>query len=112
MGRHSKGRRALLGCRAPERLDQTVRSKTAAQGMTINDYVITVLANELQLPEEAPHHRQGQELPLTGLPGRGKAPRHRKDQGLRAPSSRTRGTGSRSRRDFSDRAFGAGAAVH
>ena len=47
--------------------------------MTINDYMITALDDELHLPEEAPHHRQGQELPLTGLPGRGKAPRHRND---------------------------------
>ena len=73
MGRHSKGRRALLGCRAPERLDQTVRSKTAAQGMTINDYVITVLANELQLPRGGPSPPSGSGVAFDGLarPGQG-----------------------------------------
>ncbi len=54
MRRHSKGRRALPGCHAPERLDQAVRAEPAAQGMTINDYMITVLTIELHLLEEAP----------------------------------------------------------
>lgn len=67
MGRHSKGKRTLLGCRATERLDLAVRAEAVRRHMTISDYIATVLAQELRLPEEVPpQDHQGQELPLTG----------------------------------------------
>lgn len=67
MGRPSKGHRALLGCRAPERLDSAVRAAAADQGMSISDYMVTVLALHLDMPDQAPE--QGSlpdRLPMAG----------------------------------------------
>ena len=67
MGRPSKGSRALLGCRAPHRLDKAVRDAAADAGMSINDYMVTVLAEHLGMPDQAPGQHTAQErLPMTG----------------------------------------------
>lgn len=67
MGRPSKGRRALLGCRAPEKLDQAVRAAAYEADMSISDYMVTVLAQHLEMPEQAPQVTPLEaRLPMTG----------------------------------------------
>ncbi|MDQ2851966.1 MAG: hypothetical protein M3Y49_14800 [Actinomycetota bacterium] len=67
MGRRSKGTRALLGCRAPEKLDKAVRIAAADHGMSISDYMVTVLALHLGMPDQAPlQDSPPDRLPMTG----------------------------------------------
>lgn len=64
-GRPSKGDRDTIVSRPPLPLGELVRARAEAAGLTINDYVMAVLAQPGELPEQAPTTR-----PNTGRSGK------------------------------------------
>jgi len=54
MGRRTKGARELLGTRADTALAAAARLKAAELGLSVSDYLATVLAIDLDLPQYAP----------------------------------------------------------
>ncbi|MFY0409784.1 hypothetical protein [Solicola sp. PLA-1-18] len=66
-GRHSKGDRDAMMIRPPRQLGDIVRDAAENEGMTITDYVTTLLAREHGLPAMAPtpsRPSHQKELPL------------------------------------------------
>jgi hypothetical protein len=53
-GRPFKGPRELLATRTPGPLADAVRSKAEALGLTVSDYIATLLAQDTNLPQLAP----------------------------------------------------------
>lgn len=67
-GRPDKGPRDALMVRPPQALGDLVREQADMAGMTINDYVVTVLADAVGRPELAPDvsgDRNQEVLPLA-----------------------------------------------
>lgn len=65
-GRHSKGDRVTVISRAARPLGDAVRQSADDAGMTISDYVATILANVHNMPQHAPQQlSRHQELPLS-----------------------------------------------
>lgn len=54
MGRRTKGSRELLGTRADTALAAAARLKAAELGLSVSDYLATILAIDLDLPQYAP----------------------------------------------------------
>lgn len=53
-GRKSKGARELLGTRPAVPLAEAARNKAEALGMTVSDYLATLIAQDTNLPQFAP----------------------------------------------------------
>ena len=66
-GRPSKGDRDVIITRPARPLGDVVRAQAEASGLSISEYVATVLAEVHHLPQYAPHppSRQQEELPLS-----------------------------------------------
>ncbi|MHA6694625.1 hypothetical protein [Homoserinimonas sp. A520] len=61
-GRPSKGRRQLLGTRPPLPLAKAARNRADELGMTMSDYLVTLIARDLNLPPSAlPQKEQRQD---------------------------------------------------
>ncbi len=67
-GRPSKGERDLLVTRPAVPVGQAIRTRADACGLTISEYVASVLAEHVGLPDLAPaaKPKRDQELPMTG----------------------------------------------
>lgn len=67
IGRPSKGDRDAMMVRPARPLGDLVRARAEQAGLTISDYVATVLAEVHDLPQYAPQRssRQQEELPLS-----------------------------------------------
>ena len=67
-GRHSKGDRQALISRVANPLGEAVREEAEARGMSVNDYIASLLAREVGMPEYAPalpRRHEYEELPIT-----------------------------------------------
>lgn len=67
-GRQSKGDRQALISRVATPLGEAVREKAEARGMSVNDYIASVLAREVGMAELAPQSPvvpRYQELPIS-----------------------------------------------
>jgi len=67
-GRQSKGDRQALISRVATPLGEAVREKAEARGMSVNDYIASVLAREVGMTELAPQSPimpRYQELPIS-----------------------------------------------
>ncbi|MCI4659561.1 hypothetical protein [Cryobacterium zhongshanensis] len=53
-GRPSKGQRELLGTRALAPLADAARNRADDLGLTMNDYLATLIALDIKMPEFAP----------------------------------------------------------
>lgn len=53
-GRKSKGARELLGTRPAEKLAEAARLRADELGMTMSDYLATLIAEDLDMPQYAP----------------------------------------------------------
>lgn len=68
-GRPGKGDRDLLATRVPLELGNAIRDEAEAYGLTLTDYLGTVLASYHGFDElgQLPHRRRAaEELPMTG----------------------------------------------
>lgn len=54
MGRRAKGDRELLGTRAPLPLAEAARERAGELGMTVSDYLATLIAQDTGLTRFAP----------------------------------------------------------
>lgn len=66
MARNSKGDRDAMLTRLPRELGSAVRRRASESGLSISDYIATVLAAEVGMPDLALTQRIDQELPMTG----------------------------------------------
>lgn len=66
MARNSKGDRDAMLTRLPRDLGSAVRRRAIESGLSISDYIASVLAAEVGLPDLAPPGRLDEELPMTG----------------------------------------------
>jgi predicted HicB family RNase H-like nuclease len=67
-GRQSKGDRQALISRVATPLGEAVREKAEARGMSVNDYIASVLAREVGMVDLAPQSPimpRYQELPIS-----------------------------------------------
>lgn len=68
-GRKSKGDRQALLSRVPDPIAEAVRERAEERGMTVSDYIASLLAREVGMTELAPeapatvHHQE--ELPIN-----------------------------------------------
>lgn len=69
MGRRTKGARELLGTRTDTVLAAAARSKAADLGLSVSDYLATILAADLDLPQHAPKTTDlsALELPISDV---------------------------------------------
>ncbi len=67
-GRYSKGERHLMASRPPKAVADLVIERATKAGATYSDYIASVLAEHVGLPELAPlpPEKLDQELPMTG----------------------------------------------
>jgi hypothetical protein len=64
-GRPSKGLRKYIGFRVPAEMADQVAQVAEAEGVTITDYVASVVAKQLQADlERHDHHKYQEELPI------------------------------------------------
>lgn len=68
-GRKSKGDRQALLSRVPDPIADAVRERADERGMTVSDYIASLLAREVGLaelaPEVAPRSTHQEELPIN-----------------------------------------------
>ncbi|MBD8104795.1 hypothetical protein [Plantibacter sp. CFBP 8775] len=65
VGRPSKGDRDAFTTKPARPLGNAIRERAIASGMTYGDYIASILARELGMPEYAPGDLTMQELPIT-----------------------------------------------
>lgn len=69
-GRKSKGDRLQLISRVAAPVGEAVRDQAEARGMSMNDFIASVLAREVGMPELAPQspvQHKHQELPISDV---------------------------------------------
>jgi hypothetical protein len=63
-GRPSKGLRKYIGFRVPAEMADQVAQVAEAEGVTITDYVASVVAKQLQIDLDRHVHKYQEELPI------------------------------------------------
>lgn len=63
-GRPSKGLRKYIGFRVPAEMADQVAQVAEAEGVTITDYVASVVAKQLQVDLDRHVHKYQEELPI------------------------------------------------
>jgi hypothetical protein len=63
-GRPSKGLRKYIGFRVPAEMADQVAQVAEAEGITITDYVASVVAKQLQIDLDRHIHKYQEELPI------------------------------------------------
>jgi hypothetical protein len=63
-GRPSKGLRKYIGFRVPAEMADQVAQVAEAEGVTITDYVASVVAKQLQVDLDRHIHKYQEELPI------------------------------------------------
>ena len=63
-GRPSKGLRKYIGFRVPAEMADQVAQVAEAEGVTITDYVASVVAKQLQVDLDRHVHKYQEELPM------------------------------------------------
>jgi hypothetical protein len=63
-GRPSKGLRKYIGFRVPAEMADQVAQVAEAEGVTITDYVTSVVAKQLQVDLDRHVHKYQEELPV------------------------------------------------
>lgn len=69
-GRKSKGARELLGTRPLSALAEAARARVDERGISMSDYLATLIAQDLDLPQYAPNAPtpiQHMELPISDV---------------------------------------------
>lgn len=69
-GRKSKGEREALHTRVDPLVSEAVRARAADRGMSLNDFVASVLAREVgmtNLAPQAPIRQKPEELPISDV---------------------------------------------